>query len=642
MRSPRTLPALGLALIVPLVFALANSEDPQTRELASSGGEPRHLAWRFTTGTESAGFVAREGTPPAKRSLQEVRYAPAEVGGGVVLNEARDAFQVWPGSSSELQRLLPREHLTLTAWVAVERTQRWGGIISCLEDNGGQEKGFLLGYENEFFAFALATEGADDGDGLMTYLRGRTPIRLGSWHHVAATYDGKIARLYVDGVLDGETRVQSGPLLHAPTAPLVLGGYRDSNENHPLDGRLLGASIRPSVLGAGRIAKLAESRIREAAAWTDLAFGWLVPPFLTWPTTDAMSINFETSFPSRATVTAWRDDASESEGLEFVLEDRVALRNVRVTPLEPDAKYFYRVKASNDAGATIDSGVLSFRTAASAGKPFTFVVIGDTQPHGQAERAAIIKTVSDLAYEHRPNLLVHAGDLVDTGTSKRDWTDLFFPNMQPLIARTPMMPVLGNHEQDAKHYYDYMSLPDPERWYSFTYGDAEFFMIDGNRSLQQRSEQLRWLEGALKGSKARWRFAVLHQPPYTSDSNDYGDTTKGPSRRGDPNVRNIVRLLERYDVDVCFSGHVHDYERTFPIKGNEVVPYEAGGVIYVTAAGGGGSLEDFDPANTWFGHKKARKHHLVYVAIHHDELELQAVDLEGRLFDTLRLDKRGR
>ena len=51
----------------------------------------------------------------------------------------------------------------------------------------------------------------------------------------------------------------------------------------------------------------------------------------------------------------------------------------------------------------------------------------------------------------------------------------------------------------------------------------------------------------------------------------------------------------------------------------------------VTAAGGGGPLEDFDRANTWFGHKKARRHHFVQVALHGRHLELHAIDEDGRM-----------
>ena len=45
----------------------------------------------------------------------------------------------------------------------------------------------------------------------------------------------------------------------------------------------------------------------------------------------------------------------------------------------------------------------------------------------------------------------------------------FFPGMGELIQRVPFYPVLGNHEQDAR-FYDYVSLPEPEFHYEFTWG----------------------------------------------------------------------------------------------------------------------------------------------------------------------------
>jgi len=534
---------------------------------------------------------------------------------------------------------MPTKVLSASAWVAIERPHRWGGLIGCIQDDGNAERGFILGYEGEHFSFGLSTSGADDGDGRLTYLRGGTPFVPGRWHHVAATFDGSRMRLYVDGQLDAESTDQSGQVIYDPAAPFVIGSYRDSNEDYVLDGRLLSVRLEQEAWTAKavRSAFQKQAALTKFEPWTDTVFGFLVEPYLTWPTQKAMSVLFETTLPSTASIRVRRDSDPEESAVEFPLVDSNSLHECRLTGLDPDQKYFYRVVAHSNDEMSVESPLLSFRTAASPGKAFTFVVIGDTQTQGD-----VAKRVSDLAWMHRPNLVVHAGDLVDTGTSKRDWTDVFFPSMQPLIGRVPLMPVLGNHEQDARHYYDYMSLPEPERWYSFRFGDAEFFMIDGNRSLADQSAQLSWLKGALSASRAKWRFAVLHQPPYTSDSNDYGDTTMGSSLRGDPNVRNIIGLLERFGVDICFSGHVHDYERTFPIREEEVRAYEDGGVIYVTAAGGGGHLEDFDPTNTWFGHKKARYHHLVYVAIHGDHLEFQAIDQHGKLFDVLALEKRRR
>jgi len=599
--------------------------------------------WEFSKDYQVIGFVQLGvvdfAIPSAERMGEgKTVFAPDELGGGVVFNREADVLQI-ASAASRAGAWLPERDFSIGAWVSIERPQRWGGLISCVQDNGDYEKGFVLGYNDTHFTFALSTEGADDGDGRLSYLSGTTPYQAGKWHHVMATYDGAKLRLYVDGQLDAETELQSGKILYDMDAPFVMGAYRDSNESHPLDGRMASASMSRKVLSSRAVAAefKRNSALRQHKAWTDLEFGWLVEPYLTWPTQDAISIGFETTFPTRAMIEIRAEDAAEDAAWEIDLEEAQRLHVHRIDGLQPHSKYFYRASAQTEDGDSVQSEWLSFRTAAGPGQAFTFVVVGDTQTNGE-----VAKRVSDLAYEHRPNVLLHAGDLVDTGSTKRDWTDTFFPSMQPLLARVPMLPVLGNHEQDAQLYYDYMSLPDPERWYSSVYGDAEFFMIDGNRSLAEQSEQLLWLEGALSNSQAKWKFAVLHQPLFTSDSNDYGDTLKGASTRGDMNVRNIVALLEKHDVDICFSGHVHDYERTFPIMGEGVVPYEQGGVIYVTAAGGGGHLEDFDPANTWFGHKKARRHHFVYVALHGDLLEFQAIDEDGRLFDSMQLRKRGR
>ena len=575
-------------------------------------------------------------TPPEAQAQGAPTYAPADAGGGRVFNDSTDAIEV-DGGIERLFGTEPVDALSLAAWVAIEREQRWGGLVGCVQDDGSIERGALLGYENRRFSFALSTEGADDGDGYLTYLSGGPEWTPGAWHHVVATYDGSTMRLFVDGVLAKESTAQSGPVLWNMSMPLVIASYRDTNEDFPLDGRLLDVRIERGAWSPERVLREFELQadLRTLAPWTDMEFEFLVDPFLTWPTRDAMSVQFETTFPSTATVVYRRDDQAPDQVRRLEISESKTIHECRLTGLDPDQKYFYRVEATGAGDQRIESPELSFRTAASPDRAFTFVVIGDTQTHGD-----VAKRVSDLAWMHRPNLVVHAGDLVDQGTLHRDWTDVFFPSMQPLIGRVPLMPVLGNHEQDADYYYRYMSLPEPERWYSFEYGNAEFFMIDGNRSLADQSAQLEWLESALSRSTATWRFAVLHQPPYTSDSNDYGDTWTTTSNQGDPNVRNIVSLLERHGVDMCFSGHVHDYERTFPIRDAQVVDYQSGGVIYVTAAGGGGSLEDFDPTNTWFGHKKARYHHLVYVAIHGDNLEFQAIDERGRLFDALQLEKR--
>jgi len=575
--------------------------------------------------------VADATLSPAPADVRDVPRTPGEH--GLRLSGRGTPFVV-ASRIDALAPALPVDAITVEAWVAIDEPRQWGGVVGAIQDNGNAETGFVLGYGDTAPYFGVASNGLDDADGRLTYLAADRAWVPGKWHHLVGTYDGVVQRIYVDGDLAGESREQSGPIRYAGDEPLAIGGYLDRNEDNGLDGRLREVSILPVALDAEAVRRRFESQAALAAMPPELdrTLAFEVEPFLCWPTTDAMSVVAEASRPCAMEVRV-RDEFGKYLRT-FRHDDPATLHEFRIDGLSPNTKYFYRVVA-DAAGVELDGGVKTFRTAADRGDAFTFAAIGDTQSQPQ-----VVKRIADLAYETRPSLVVIAGDLVTTGRDKSHWTGHFFPNMRPLIDRVAIMPVLGNHEQDAAYYYDYMSLPEPERWYTFRYGDADFFMLDGNRSLADQSEQLAWLESALAASDAEWKFAVLHQPPWTSDSNDYGDTYRTFSKRGDLNARNIVPLLEKHGVDICFSGHVHDYERTFPILDGDVVPWDEGGVIYVTTAGGGGHLEDFDPANTPFGHRKANRHHFVYVAIHDGILEFQAMDEDGRLFDVFTLDKR--
>ena len=129
---------------------------------------------------------------------------------------------------------LPEQDFTLSAWGSVDRPARWGGLVGYLQDNGDQEFGWVLGYDEQRFTIGLASEGAKQ----MTYLRGRTPYEIGRVYHVAAGYDGKQLRLYVNGELDAETDAQSGPVRYPSEAVLAVGGYRDADEHYPHTGKL--------------------------------------------------------------------------------------------------------------------------------------------------------------------------------------------------------------------------------------------------------------------------------------------------------------------------------------------------------------------------------------------------------------------
>ena len=544
------------------------------------------------------------------------------------------------------EQKLPAKHMSVTAWVAINTPIEWGGILGAIQDNGGEEGGWLLGYNAHHFTFALTSKGADDGDGRMTYMAGKTRYDEGRYYHVCATYDGAVMRLYVNGKLDAESREQSGAILYPEHAPLVLGGYKDDNEDFKLHGRLRSARLFDETAKPAAVQDMFAHGKQLTQADPHVALDpnhdWLVHPYLQWATKTGMTVRWETTRPSTSIV-HWgsqvdfvgaKDDRKPTFANKQVQRGRHRLHEVRIDGLKADTAYYYRVQSVDDLGRELWGDVLSFQTAPTADTPFAFAVISDTQGNPR-----VSGRVAGHAWGLRPNFLLHPGDLVSTGTVKQQWLEHFFSSMKPLLERVALFPVLGNHERDARFYYDYMSLPDPEYYYTFEYGNAQFFMIDSNRKVAPGSEQYEFLERELKRSKAEWKIVCYHHPAYTSDENDYGNTWYGPSTRGDLRTRKLVPLFDRYGVDIVWNGHIHSYERTWPLRQDKATaPTE--GTVYMITGGGGGGLELAGPIRPFFQNTVKHGHHFCYVAVNGKTLEMKAYDLEGRLFDTLKIEKR--
>ena len=162
-----------------------------------------------------------------------------------------------PASSSLPQTLqtiqegqgLPQEQLTIEAWVQIDKPIRWGGILSAIQDNGSYERGWLLGYENNQFSFALASAKIKR----LTYLKSKQSYLPGVWYHVAVTYDGKEQKIYMDGQLSAASKKQSGPIFYPPELKLVVGAYHDSNEHYPLSGKVDQVTLWDEALEAADI-----------------------------------------------------------------------------------------------------------------------------------------------------------------------------------------------------------------------------------------------------------------------------------------------------------------------------------------------------------------------------------------------------
>ena len=525
--------------------------------------------------------------------------------------------------------LLPKQDFTVASWVRIDEPTEWGGILGCFQDNGPKEKGFIVGYNKTGFYFGLATTGADDGDGKVTYLNGKSKYEVGRWYHVAATYDGKTMRLFVNGVEDATSTAQSGPVLYADSAPLVIGRYQDTDEDYPFQGAIREVLWCDKAVPADKL--LAHFQADEALAKLapkPAALRFEVSPYLQFATRTGITIMSETTEDT---------DCEVKYGTTYPPKEVAksakagTMHEIPLTNLQPNTKYFYQVTCATADGKTVTSKPLTFATAVGPTDAYSFCVIGDTQ-----RNPAATSRVAKIMWERRPNFVIHVGDVVNDGEQKWQWTGDLFKSCEELLARVPIYPCLGNHEKNHPNYYKYFSLPKPEYYYSYTYGNAEFFVLDTNKSVAVDTEQYKWLAAALAKSTAKWKVCYHHHPCYSSDSDDYGNTWKGNTTFGALKHKGLIPLYEKHNVDMVLNGHIHLYERTHPIRGGKVDPK---GVVHVTSGGGGGNLEDFDPVPAFFKKQGRVTFHCCYFTVHGGQLECRVFDDEGRLFDQWELKK---
>ncbi|MFP4502745.1 MAG: metallophosphoesterase [Candidatus Hydrogenedentota bacterium] len=360
------------------------------------------------------------------------------------------------------------------------------------------------------------------------------------------------------------------------------------------------------------------------------ALDMVVHPYMNYPTQESIVVRWETDTAASSEVHWGRklplEKTTTTDGMHTYHE-------VTLTGLNSGTPYFYQVASRDAGGAEVESEVYTFSTAPERDDAFGFAVLCDTQSNPKA-----VRTLAEHAYAQRPAFTLLGGDLVSEGTNKFHWTRHFFPNMAPLNSRVPLVPTLGNHERDADYFYEYFTLPEPEYYYQFNYGNLAVFLVDSQKPFTRSGEIYPWLDKALAESDATWKIVMHHKPPYSSDEDDYGNTYEGPSVMGDFNARMLVPLYEKHGVDIVWSGHIHTYERTWPLKNNKAVSADEG-ILYMITGGGGGGLENAAPVRTPLSAKVYRGHHYCYVMVNGNTLRIEAYDLDDRLFDWVELEK---
>ncbi len=301
----------------------------------------------------------------------------------------------------------------------------------------------------------------------------------------------------------------------------------------------------------------------RAASDVDL----LVGPYLQNVEPTAITVMWETAEPC---VGAVRFTGGPAESVTVSEEEPGRVHELRLTGLEPATSYSYEILWERK-----ELGPWPFRTAPPTGKtPVRIAFYGDSRTNSEVHRRCVA-----VMMEYEPQLVVNAGDLVNAGKVYEQWKPQFFDPLAPLIRSVPIFTVLGNHEQNSHHYYQYFDLPGNEAWYTADFGVVHLIALDSCQKTSPDSEQTKWLREALENApQDRWVVVVLHSPLFSAHPT-----------RGVATCRwSWQPIFQEYGVDLVITGHDHHYQRCHPV--GSLVDEREHGVMHFTTGGGGAGL----------------------------------------------------
>jgi len=271
------------------------------------------------------------------------------------------------------------------------------------------------------------------------------------------------------------------------------------------------------------------------------------------------------------------------------------LYRATLSGLSFDAEYTYRIRLG-------DKEIASATFATRTKKPMTkFVAFGDCGT-ASPQQAAIAYQV----YQQKPQFVLATGDLAYNNGLEREFRARFFPPYTspeptpsrgaPLMQSIPFYMFIGNHDvygsdlqkfPDGLAYYYYSDVPTnapyteltteltgpPDRVkafkkategrfpkinnYSFDYGNVHFTVLDANTYVNPLDAGLvEWMKRDIGSSKADWKIVTFHHPGFNSSKAHYDYQQ----------MRLLSPLFESLGVDMVITSHVHNYQRSMPLK----------------------------------------------------------------------------
>lgn len=257
--------------------------------------------------------------------------------------------------------------------------------------------------------------------------------------------------------------------------------------------------------------------------------------------------------------------------------------------LIPHTKYYYAI-GSNTLVLQGDTSNY-FITSPLPGAPgkYRFWITGDCGNNSINQDDVRNIYLSYNGNKHTDGWLLLGDNAYYDGLDGEYNTNFFAHYQTNIMKHTVLWPAPGNHDygnllsNQISHqiaYYSIFNLPTngeaggvwsgTEAFYSYNYGNIHFVSLDSYgyelnqfRLYDTLGPQIMWLKQDLAANTLPWVVAYWHHPPYTMGSHNSDTEAELDSIR-----KNVVRILERYNVDFVLCGHSHSYERSKFINGH--------------------------------------------------------------------------
>lgn len=318
--------------------------------------------------------------------------------------------------------------------------------------------------------------------------------------------------------------------------------------------------------------------------------------------------------------------------------------------LKPGTRYYYTCGSEK-----IRSEEYFFDTQEKDLTHFKFIAISDHQKEDDHFNPSykrlnvFLKKV--LAENPDIKFILTAGDNTNCGQHEIQWNAMF-EGMEGIIEHLPYMMTCGNHDNRGFEQYfpveknRYYAEPaaffntqlihsyaenGPEGWqtenYSFDYGNAHFNIYGVNEPELVND----WAAKDIDASDKTWKFGAYHFPIYYA----------GPNLSNDDGYPMMRECMEKEDV--LFSGHEHNFSRSYPIKNEEMFDRPSQGTVHYELANG-----DFNPPGTktcdkiWhcsFYPMEEDTAAFALAEIDGDKVKFTSRLNDGRIFDECVIDK---